>query len=559
MDASTSRRSLLFDLFSERWFTLGLILVGSTAAWLMVQSVQGTDEPLREPHETNDAFRSSAPADVVIANSGAWRGNTSEMAGADAGRFDESFALPSQLTLQNGPKALGGVSPVTERKQENDSALSAPSASFSKTQGSQQGLNLEPKQEDYLSLGSSQTSSSVRDATVDSAAQVFVIPSSFEIGGSFTEKSSKGTKAGTEEDLRYQNPFQTTEKVELTELKMPQEASDRSTTAETVLTPSTKKPKTSSPDKDRVNTIKRASTDESGEGKGDEKLGVPPPKEQPQFLRNDSVLLKPGAYQWEVGISYAFNASQLPIGQEIEGTSIVANVRQVNRTLQFPVELRLGITERLQGAISLPIGWTNAEVSVAGLDEIDNNFGIGDLGLSFSRLIREGDADKATILGVFAMTAPTGEASPAATLQDPSSFLGRGYFSCTTGLTAIRSFDPIVLFGGFGYIHNFEGDFGDLGQIDPGEGGFYRLGIGFAVNSKVSLSTAFSGAFVGDTTINGRRLGGTSREPLSLRLAATILNRNGKDNRRDKTFEPSVTFGLNEDSVDSVFGLSWTY
>lgn len=291
-----------------------------------------------------------------------------------------------------------------------------------------------------------------------------------------------------------------------------------------------------------------------------ESVGVPPPREQPQFLRRNSVLLKPGNYQWEIGLQYTTNETFTPFGQIVEDTSVVANVRQVNRTLTTPIEFRLGIAEGWQGSVGVPIGWSGSETSLLGLEQTDDDFGFGDFAFSLTKVLREGNTDRATLLGLLAVTAPTSDATLASTLLEPGATLGRGFWSLTTGMTALKNYDPLVVFGSAGYLHNFEGDVEDSNDtINAGEGFFYRLGVGFAVNSRVSLNTAFSGAFLDDIEFNDIQRGGTSREPLSIRIAATILqaDRVRRENRR--SVEPFLNFGLTNSAVNSQLGISWTF
>lgn len=300
------------------------------------------------------------------------------------------------------------------------------------------------------------------------------------------------------------------------------------------------------------------SSNEADGPKEVETIGVPPPQEQPQFLRNDSVLMTPGDYQWEIGISYARNLNQSPVGQFIEDSAIVGNLRRVNRVLQMPLELRVGLTKDFQGSVSLPIGWANQEVSVSGADLTDGTFGIGDLTLGLTRLIRQGDLTEPNVLGFFSLSIPTGQAALATSLEDPAVALGRGIYSMTVGMTVTKTIDPLVFFYGGGYQHNFEARFAEFGRLNPGNGAFYRLGVGYAVNSSVSLSTAFTGAFLENSELDDRRLGGTSREPLSLRIAATVVTKK-KSARKARTVEPFVNLGLNDDATDTILGVTWTY
>jgi hypothetical protein len=78
----------------------------------------------------------------------------------------------------------------------------------------------------------------------------------------------------------------------------------------------------------------------------------------------------------------------------------------------------------------------------------------------------------------------------------------------------------------------------------------YNMGLGFSVNDDVSLSGRFVGMYQGDWEISGDKQEGTSYEPMSLRLAATLRY------RRRVYLEPAVSFGLNDDAPDVTLGVS---
>ena len=77
------------------------------------------------------------------------------------------------------------------------------------------------------------------------------------------------------------------------------------------------------------------------------------------------------------------------------------------------------------------------------------------------------------------------------------------------------------------------------------------MGVGFAVNSKMTLSTRFSGAYVTEPRLNGQRFLGTIREPMTIGLAVTIAQCQG-------LIEPFVDFGLTDEAIESRFGIVWT-
>jgi hypothetical protein len=117
-----------------------------------------------------------------------------------------------------------------------------------------------------------------------------------------------------------------------------------------------------------------------------------------------------------------------------------------------------------------------------------------------------------------------------------------------------------VLFYGAGYRHRFWNEFDNDITIDSGSQLFYRFGTGFAINPRVTLSASFLGSFLDADKINDIEVAGGIREPMQLRLAATIArDKKARGHRSVKTVEPYVDFGLTDESTDAIFGISWTH
>jgi hypothetical protein len=128
------------------------------------------------------------------------------------------------------------------------------------------------------------------------------------------------------------------------------------------------------------------------------------------------------------------------------------------------------------------------------------------------------------------------------------------------GLTFIRTYDPIVVFSGFGYRHRFENTFDGGLTVDPGKQIFYRFGAGFAVNPRATFSASFLGSYITEDLVNGVRLAGDIREPMQIRLALTIADKEkSKPHESVRTIEPFVTFGLTRAAIDATFGVTRTY
>ena len=298
-----------------------------------------------------------------------------------------------------------------------------------------------------------------------------------------------------------------------------------------------------------------------------------------QFLRQDSILLDPGQYQIDMTLQYLFDEKDFVLAQTINGNLQIDEARQRRRLLLVPIEFRLGLTSNLQGFINVPFGWSNTEFIFGATDEFSNNVGIGDVSAGLTRILFDGKVSPSKviplqILGNLSFSAPTGKSSFASSLSSPGSSLGRGSWSVSSALTFIHTYDPLVAFYGFGLSRPFESTI-DGFSVKPGQQIFYRFGVGFAVNPKVTLSTSFIGSFIGETKVNGIGAAGSMIQPTLLRFAATFVKSeksgrskisgnkasgSGKKRRAPvRTIEPFVNFGLTEDSIDVLFGISRTF
>jgi hypothetical protein len=239
---------------------------------------------------------------------------------------------------------------------------------------------------------------------------------------------------------------------------------------------------------------------------------------------------------------------------------LVGEARQRQRLLLVPLELRLGLTPYTQAFVNVPFGWSNSEFAFLDYDEFSNTGGIGDVSAGLTHLILEGDEVLPDLLGTLAFSAPTGNSDIVSSLSTPGSTLGEGFWSLSADLTLIHTYDPVVLFYGGGYRHRFQNTFENDIEIDPGAQFYYRFGAGFAVNPRVTFSASFFGSFLAEDTVNDIEVEGGIREPMQLRLATTIVrDAKPRGHRSVKTVEPYVDFGLTDESIDTMFGISWTH
>ncbi len=277
-------------------------------------------------------------------------------------------------------------------------------------------------------------------------------------------------------------------------------------------------------------------------------LGREPEDYSLEFLRRETVLLKPGQWQFDAGIAYTLTDTEVPVF--LAADSVVrGRIRQ--RLLVAPFEFRFGLAERMQAFLRVPVGWSNTELSYLGDDDFSNTGGIGDLRGGLSLLLWRGGHHGPDVVGTFAFTAPTGNADFPLLSTSPGSRLGEGFWALSGTLLFIHTYDPLTLFYGFGFNERFDERFSGF-VVDPGGQYLYQAGLGFAVNSRVTLSAAFTGLYIAEDHIDRVRVEGSILEPMQLRFAATVA-------RPGRIIEPYVELGITRDAPSANVGIIWTF
>lgn len=303
------------------------------------------------------------------------------------------------------------------------------------------------------------------------------------------------------------------------------------------------------PDSSRGGPDSPADGDAESKGIGGEaKLGSPPEDNTLAFLRAATVLLKPGEMQMDVGLTYALSEDEFPLFLVPAGVT-ESRIRQ--RQLIMPLEFRYGLARRVQGFVSLPLGWSNTELAFNGTDEFKNTGGIGDVRAGMTFLLRKGSEGRPDVIATTSFTAPTGSAGilTAASPTAPAN-MGEGFWALSADVLLINNLDPVVFYYGVGTRYRFERTFSGF-LLEPGGEYTYLFGAGFAVNEKVTLSSTFVGAYLSELYVDRQRVAGSIQELMSVRLAATVVQRQGY-------VEPFVTFGLTRDATTARIGIVWT-
>lgn len=129
---------------------------------------------------------------------------------------------------------------------------------------------------------------------------------------------------------------------------------------------------------------------------------------------------------------------------------------------------------------------------------------------------------------------------------------GSGVWGVKSGLTMVKSSDPIVLFSNLTYAANFPGEVNDR-DINPGNAVEFSAGLAYALNYHVALNAGFEQAFVGPSVLDGADVAGSRLVVANLKTGLTIAL------TKNLSMDTSVGAGLTEDSPDLTVSVSFPY
>lgn len=263
------------------------------------------------------------------------------------------------------------------------------------------------------------------------------------------------------------------------------------------------------------------------------------------FLRESAVLLHPG--QWEADIAFNYTRQQKSTVTNFVKGGLVSTERRV---FESQVSFRTSPVRDVEVFVGIPLRYGSQKIERLEpqlVEHTGSRWGFGDTtaGVKY-HAFHEGMVTPDIIFSVTGI-APTGD--------DPYDFsptavtFGGGHWGAGAGVTAIKTFDPAVIFAGIDYTYRFPGDFLG-GTVTPGSVINYYLGTGFALNDKLSFSGQLSGTVQAGSGSAPGGLDVRQREQMALRLALTYQA------SQKLYLEPSLSIGLNDNSPDSIVGIS---
>ena len=304
----------------------------------------------------------------------------------------------------------------------------------------------------------------------------------------------------------------------------------------------------------------------------------PTPKEQTEeserntleFLRNEVVLVQPRKIETDFSVSYLHTSQQ--IGNE--------------RVVIGAAQGRYGFFEGFEGFLAIPYIWGQRQATALTTFISTEEAGIGDIRFGLKdNLIQEKQYIPVVVVGASA-GAPTGHqpyAPPLTSTSTPTNTstgtanstgtstststtsiqggdirnpltvqLGTGHWQVTGSLTALKSNDPLVLYGSVNYTHFIPATYYGV-HISPGDVWELNSGLGFAVNDTSTLSVQVFIDYQKKWIFNNVAVPQTSITPITLKLSYThILS-------PVDLIEPSIAFGVTRDATDAVVALDYIH
>jgi len=260
------------------------------------------------------------------------------------------------------------------------------------------------------------------------------------------------------------------------------------------------------------------------------------------LIQRGGLLLPSGTLELETSASY-FDASSDAIS--IEGFSIlpvlvVGNIvsDRVRRQVALSnVTARLGLPWNFQLDVRTPYGYEQVRTVTADNKETSQRaLGLGDVQVSLSRQVAKEHGAIPDLLANVSFKTKTGK-DPFA-LGNNEIALGTGFYDIQGRITAVKSSDPMILFGSLSYAYNVPAgkmvpDPQNVGQqmlahFEPGDTSGFQLGAALAVNPETSLTFSWDQAFTRGTTVNGLRIPGSNLVGGTLRVGGSYIYMPGK-------------------------------
>jgi hypothetical protein len=250
------------------------------------------------------------------------------------------------------------------------------------------------------------------------------------------------------------------------------------------------------------------------------------------------------------------------------------------------LDTRYGISDRLSVDVDVPYIYRHSNFIVGGAggaastlsDASANSSDIGDVNFGVYYEFLKETNNLPDLVGSLRIKTPSGSSPFGIKLQqvdaDNTNLVapdklptGTGFWNITAGLSALKTYDPVVLFGSVSYTYNIARSFSDIssviGQTEPATvklGDVIQFGGGAALafSDKDSASVSYTMALEPESQTKAP--GGTySKVPGSETTASAITFGLNHVVNKHLTINGSVSVGLTPDTPNFVVGVRFPY
>jgi hypothetical protein len=291
---------------------------------------------------------------------------------------------------------------------------------------------------------------------------------------------------------------------------------------------------------------------------------------------------------FDAGYSYSYyDRRQLALSGYLALDAIFLGTINLDQTkatvMTLDMSARYGLTDRFSLELAVPYVWRDTRFVSAGAGGASNavsevqlsSHGIGDASVAmYYQWVKE-SARWPDIVTSLRVRAPTGRHPFGLKLIQPDTQnnnlnvpenlpTGTGIWSATANVSALRTYDPVILFGNLGYTWNRSEEFDDISpvvdQFTPARvslGNTIQLsgGIAIALNDRSAVSFSVASAFSAATHTKApgqgeeQRVPGSSSNSTTFNIGASYALPSGW------TLNGQLAAGLTPDAPNFVFGL----
>jgi hypothetical protein len=285
------------------------------------------------------------------------------------------------------------------------------------------------------------------------------------------------------------------------------------------------------------------------------------------LVSRGGILLSPWTMEVEHSYSY-YNASSDNIS--IDGFSImpvlvvgdIVSERIRRDIMRASATARLGLPRDFQLEVRMPFGYeSERRVTAENKQTSTHALGIGDLEVAVMKQVLRQKNGWPDLLAGVRWKSTTGRDPFRVGKSEPA--LGTGFNSIQASITAVKTSDPAVFFGGLSYTANLSSSKGvmglnpdspyeiAMGSLNPGDTIGFNLGTALALNTDASISFGWDQRFTRTGTLNRMRIPGSFMSEGMLRIGTTYAYTAGR------TIDVNLGIGMTRDTPDFQFTVAF--